>query len=512
MVDLLVDLRQSIEALRHADPGSSIELLLDQMETTSARLLRLCAIPHQFTPAIIQVLMPGLEGTQAEEHFQAFSQLPLIILRENERAIHDETRTYLFRQWLKKDHLGEFAAASSRLATFFRDHLESTQGEQYENLQRQYMFHVFAVNQDNGLREFKRIWSEQYSQYRLVGCQTLINLVREYNPVLTPAHRSWISYFEAVLATDQFQLSEAEAMLKAILDDPEALPDVDLRVRTLQRLGHVSRRRSDWSGAIGYLVEALDRSRTEPGIDETYRLLHDLGVVYRELGEVDKANTMFEESLKGAEEAGDALAVATSYNGLGTLCLKISNFTDAVTFYEKALVELTIVGDRFRFAQVYNNLGMAYSRLGNWEKSREYYEKSLKIKEDAGDTCGQAMTLNNLSAIYQMQGDLVKALTVGRRSSELFLEIRDIYNAALAKSNLGRLYRKTGDTKLSDQLFSEAVDLFETCHEPGQAEEIRKDISSATAKVPWWIWIFPIMAAIAIVALLLMLLLITTLR
>lgn len=498
MADLLIQLQQLIRELPKDVPGSSIELLLQQMETTSARLLRLCAIPHQFTPDIIQILLPGLDAAQANQHYLGLSQLPIILLRENERAIHDEARIYLFRQWLEKEREGEFVAASARLAGYFRDRLDSVRGEQRENAQRQHMFHALAVDQDSSFREFERIWSEQYDQFHLNGCQTLIKLVREYDPILTRDRRVWVSYFEAMLAADLFQLPEAESKFKAILNDPIALQDADLRIRTLVRLGHVSRKNNDWQAAIGFLEDALGRARQAQGIGKTHHILHELGVAYREIGELDKADGFFRESLRAAEEVGDISAMATSYNGLGTLKLRIGDMPSAINFYQEALSRLRDAGDRFRFAQVYNNLGMAHGRLGELAKSREYYEKSLRIKEEAGDTSGQAMTLNNLIPIYQIQGEVDKAVSVARRASELFLQVRDTYNAALAKSNLGKLFRKIGEEELSNQAFSEAVALFEKCNKSAQAEEVRKEVSSATTKLPWWLWIPLILGLLAV--------------
>lgn len=489
MADLLLQLQKLIADLPKDVPGSSVDLLLGQMEAASARLLRLCAIPHQFTPDIIQVLIPDLDAAHAERYYDAFARLPMILLRESDRAIHDEARKYLFRQWLKKENEVEFVAASSRLARYFLARLEPEQGEQRENLERQYMFHLFAEDRAAGYREFERIWSEQYEQFRLGGCQTMVKLLWEYGPVLTANNRAWLTYFEAMLATDQFQIPEAEKKYSTLLSDPVASQDADLRIRTLVRLGQVASRKSDWQTAIHYLQQALQAEGHAQGTGKRYLILNDLGVANRELGDLDAAGKYFQESLKVSSEAGDAAAVATSHNGLGSLYLRMGDTRRAIGAYEKALDCLREVGDRFRFSQVYNNLGIAYGRAGDLDRSRQYHEESLKTKQEAGDTLGQAMTLNNLVPIYQGLGHTDQAVTVARRASELFLQIRDQYNAALAKGNLGRLYRKIGDIESANRSFAESEDLFRKCGKIDQASEIRKFISPPkSGRRSWWWW------------------------
>jgi tetratricopeptide (TPR) repeat protein len=490
MADALFDLRKLIAELPKDVPGSSVDLLLGQMETASSRVLRLCAIPHQFTPSIIQVLVPDLDAPQAELYYEAYSRLPMVLLRENDRAIHDEARAYLFHGWLKKENELEFVAASTRLAGYFRDRFESEQGEQRENLERQYMFHLFAADRAAGFREFERIWSEQYRQFRLGGCESMVKLLWEYGPILAADYRAWLTYFEAMLTTDLFNIPEAERKFKAILNDPVASQDIDLRIRTLVRLGQVSSKKSDWRAAIGYLQKALQAEGSAQGAGKAYRIQHDLGVANRELGELDAAAEFFQDSLRGAGEAGDASALATSYNGQGTLYLKMNDLPRAVDSYEKALERLREAGDRFRFAQIYNNLGMVHARTGDLAKSRQYYEESLKIKEEAGDTLGQAMTLNNLVPIYRSQGEIDRSVTVARHASELFLRIRDTYNAALAKGNLGRLYRKIGDLESANKALSESEELFRKCGKLDQAAEIRKLIATPTGRrFRWWVWL-----------------------
>ena len=48
MQNLFEEFQHLINQLPEDTPGASVELLLMQMEPTQSKLLKLCAIPHQF--------------------------------------------------------------------------------------------------------------------------------------------------------------------------------------------------------------------------------------------------------------------------------------------------------------------------------------------------------------------------------------------------------------------------------------------------------------------------------
>ena|SRR5436309_7812104 len=53
-------------------PGRSVELLLRQIEPDRARVLRLCAIPHEFDVSILRALAPDLSEEEASKYCDAF--------------------------------------------------------------------------------------------------------------------------------------------------------------------------------------------------------------------------------------------------------------------------------------------------------------------------------------------------------------------------------------------------------------------------------------------------------
>src|SRR5262249_42508547 len=154
-----------------------------------ARHFRFCAIPHQFNVDILQILVPALGLDQARERIAGFAELSIVFRSEEGWAMHDDARHYLFDQWLKPDRTHEFRAASDRLAVYFDKAAKEAQGAALENLQYQHMFHLLGANQNEGFAMFERLCRAARHQFRLSKCESLINLVHEYDQVLSYENR-----------------------------------------------------------------------------------------------------------------------------------------------------------------------------------------------------------------------------------------------------------------------------------------------------------------------------------
>src|SRR5262245_15824332 len=98
------------------------------MASETAEHLRLGAIPHEFSPAVLRSLDPELSEARARSRFEEFSQLSCVISVPDGLALHDATRAELFGQWLTPDRRATFQQASARLVTFYRDLEAATTG------------------------------------------------------------------------------------------------------------------------------------------------------------------------------------------------------------------------------------------------------------------------------------------------------------------------------------------------------------------------------------------------
>ena len=125
----------------HGDCGTgyteaSAELLLEVMDPGAAKLLRLCAIPHQFDADIVHTLAPRLDRAEIQQRCEEFARLSFVCADADGWALHDGVRRHFFSQWLMPQSAEEFASASRRLAAFFKERARRSQGEPAETARR----------------------------------------------------------------------------------------------------------------------------------------------------------------------------------------------------------------------------------------------------------------------------------------------------------------------------------------------------------------------------------------
>jgi tetratricopeptide (TPR) repeat protein len=487
--DILAEFQQLIASVPTEVGAGSTELLLQGFGSAEAQLLRRCAIPHQFSVPLLGVLSPDSSEQELRNYYEEFTQLPIITPSADILMMHDQSRTYLFRQWLDPERQTEFAAISGRLAEFFK-----TKGDQAllpndkESFQRRRMFHLIGFDQDSGVAEFERLSREKRRQLRLTECESLIKLVHEYDDVLAPQNRVRLIYHEGKLATDRRDLARAKALFETIAENSSTLPEY--RIKALNRLGMVHAELRQFPTAIAYYQRAQDLA-TAQRYPEVFRTLLELGSAHRDSGNLRKAEELLDEGVALAKKAQSFFSVAVGYNSLGMLHRRLNDIPRAIRDYEQSLENLDRAGEKFRRGQVLSELGTAYTERRDWTTAEKYFLQSLEIERQAGDKHNQAIVQNNLARVYQNRNQPKEALEAAREAVRLFNETRDFYRAATATRNLGKLLRATKDRAGCEQAFRDAIEQFRRCNEINAAEDTERELAALLRKVglPWWAWL-----------------------
>src|SRR5262249_36892693 len=224
----LEEFQQLLNQISAKGTGAAVDLLLGQMEPDQARCLRLCAIPHEFDIPILHALAPNLTEEQASAYCDAFSKLSLVATCGESHAIHEESRRYVFDQWLDSERQPEFCAASARLSEYFgalsarlKTETATETSDAVEQAQRKRMFHLIGASRAEGLAEFERICRQRREEMRFGQCETLIKLVHEYDRVLDSLEKAILAYHEGKLAADRRQWRTAEELYNRVLNTPE---------------------------------------------------------------------------------------------------------------------------------------------------------------------------------------------------------------------------------------------------------------------------------------------------
>ena len=178
------------------------------------------------------------------------------------------------------------------------------------------------------------------------------------------------------------------------------------------------------------------------------------------------------------EEASDALSLARSiknarlkaraYNQLGILYLRIPEFEKSLFSYLQALrlIEDSIndLSDEkcmYYKALVFNNIGTVYSKMSQLEKGLEYRLKALSIRKQLADTAGIASCLQNIGVIYEKKMILDSAYIYYERALSFRKKLGKRRDIAELLMNIGVIKMKTGHYSESEQLFLQAISIFE---------------------------------------------------
>lgn len=490
MSDIIKEFEKLLNQITDQGIGGNVDLLLSEMEDESAEYLKLCAIPHQFDLEILSVLLPKKNEEEIRNIFRELEELSIVVSTESEAVLHEEVREHIFRKWFAPEYLPQFRSVSANLASFYKERAKNLSGFDKESDESSAMFHLLGKNQADGFAEFKRLINKMWKQYRLNQCETLIHLVKEYEPILDEEYRLWLTYYEARLTAESRDLDKALTILQEVLKHEN--PPRELLMKSQHRAGILYSEQRSWDQAIEILLKALQiAGYYEEYHDYRDEIMHDIGTVYLRRRDFKNAQKYLKEALKIATQQNDLPSMASAYNSLGNLYRKLTDPQKAIQMYEKSLETLNEQDDKFRPSQVYNNLGMVYSGLRDWKKSEDLLKKSLEIKKRAGDLRGQAMTLTNLVRVYRSLNLTDQAIERSNKAIELFTAIKDQFNIAQCKRNLGKLHRNLQNNELAGRYFNEAITIFRNIHELQHAENTQVELSALNKKnrrTPWWVW------------------------
>lgn len=500
MSELLREFERLLGASPEGTAASSISVLLQIMEPASARLLRLCAIPHEFSPGVLQALLPGMGDEAAAAACRELAELSVVSSVAGELSLHSIARAELFAWWLLPERRSELVEASHRLVAYYEKAGAAAAAGRKETLAYRRMFHLLGAEPSAGFAEFERLCRAAHREHSLSVCAILINLVHEYDALLAPEMVVALTYHEAKLASDLRDFERAEQLLGRVLADPAVSPE--LRAKALLRQGFISCSRRDFPRAIEAYRSALLIAESLSGTSiQVHHVLASLSEAYRDSGDLATAEKLLRQSLAGAERAGDQIGMASAHNDLGTMLFLRREAGAAVAEYQQSLASLERAGSRFRAAQVYNNLSMVYTELGDLDTADRFYLQSLAVKRETGDMLGQATSLLNRVRILRLRGDVPQAMEVCQEAIGLFATIRDVYRQAEAQRTLGRMYAAGQDEQQARAALTGAAELFERCRAVKEAVELRRELDQLGRKlgIPWWVWL-PIVLFVLLLA------------
>lgn len=497
---LISEFQRRLEEARAQGPPAVNELFMEQLDPGDRDVLRLCAIPDEFDAEVVRVLVPEVSPWDAETSYRRLESLPVVSRTDHGLVLQDSLRLDLFVVWLSTTRRAEFQAASARLVEWFEQRKATARSEfERDAAERRRMYHLLAVSEARGLRAFEQLCRAARNQYRLSECATLVRLVHDYDPILSPPAAAVLAYHEGKLALDERDWDRAESIFKQLAANPHAARR--LRIQAQIRLGAVMCERGERAEALVLYRAAEDMARNAPqDADLVARAQLELALALREVGELDAAATSFRASAHAAAALRLEGTTAAAKNGLGNLLLRLNQPRDAVVAFEESLQHIDPLRDAVGVAAVYNNLGAAHRLLANWPAAERWYRRGLEMKRAAGDLAGVGTALTNLGQILFQRGDITGALDMTSEAVTLFERAGDRRRAAVAKWNSAKYHVKAGEAAAARALYGEAAQLFADVRDDVSRGMVLADASTLVAKnsIPWWTWLSLVLLALGV--------------
>jgi tetratricopeptide (TPR) repeat protein len=236
--------------------------------------------------------------------------------------------------------------------------------------------------------------------------------------VATPSPYDPIGPLRELVRSGRF--AEALASFRRMSEDVvRHRPDAQLLAATAAtRLGELSI-------AEELAVASLEQFHARGDDDGRLRSLNLLGVIYFERGRMQDAERVLAEALGLANQLNDSLLAARANNNLASALHLRGRPDEALGLYRGALLAYQRLGDRRGAAESYHNLALIFRQLGDWRNAEDATAMAVRHAELVGER------------------GLLALATTGR--AELMVERRELSQAGQALDRAERWAVAAGD-------------------------------------------------------------------
>ena len=198
--------------------------------------------------------------------------------------------------------------------------------------------------------------------------------------------------------------------------------------------------KSDYSTALKYSLQALQRFKEIGDKTGTARILGDIGVVYWYQSDYPNALKYYFDALRINEELNNKGDIAATLCNIGIVYNSEKEYQKALEYIVKANKIDEESGNKTGIAANLGDIGELYRNLSNHSKALEYYIKSLKLYEELGDKNGIARNLGNIGIVYMEQKDYSKALEYYLQALSISEELELKVGIAMNLGSIGNTY------------------------------------------------------------------------
>ena len=251
-------------------------------------------------------------------------------------------------------------------------------------------------------------------------------------------------------------MRELRQWLRAALGLSRAVQP-SVRVKVLSGAGVLANDQGDTANAQALLEESLALAQELADQRGTAATLRWLGDVAIRRSQLVQAGMHYSESLAVARSAQDMPNTARALQGLGDVAAGQGNYHQAVTDYEEALTLHRALENKEGMAAVLHELGRVAEQRQSYPEARRLYQQSLMLNRDLGNKQGLGRTTITLAWITAQHGHAAEAQGIFQESLDLCREQGDRRGMVDALDGLAYLAGRRGDYGAAQSLYRESL-------------------------------------------------------
>lgn len=306
--------------------------------------------------------------------------------------------------------------------------------------------------------------------------------------ILTSRNNQWGQYL--TLGSSLYRLGLVQPLIEVITQVIEQIQDIKDRSELYNILGDLYWIIGNISQAIWcqkQTLTAVSKPLQNSALDahSLYYLkmlqvdsLLSIGLYKIDLGELSAASQLLQQVINLAqqtkhhpwsEKATLCLALVESYQGKTQQSKKVAN-----EFYQLIIQEKNSQYNTGRFVYFIQILGQILLNLHEYSKAEVIFRRAIAFSQESYYTQIKAKSLIGLAIIYRNQQQFSLANSLHQEAINLLAQIGAKSDLATANYQWGLTLTAIGETKMAQQLYNQAIQLFQQIQAPLQIRKVKQ--------------------------------------
>ena len=499
------DIERLLQDLQSVPPDKSLlehslEQIIQNARLPLGQVIRLCAIPHWFTPEVIGVLRCDAQAAVTDSALFgeivgfAFVQMNA----DGSATYHEEVRNLLLRWWRQEEHMTLYREASQRLSTYFSAacgveevvkqlHTEKRPAQDEWTVGLlctiETIYHALVADEEDGIKQLLELfWALDYAD-EYAACHYLTEVALEHEPVLSEESRLWLCYLQARSAVNAKEEDRAVDLLQDLLNVTEGR---SVRSAVLVEWGRILDKRGHPLEAEEFYLEALQIAQQLGDERAAARALGSLGDIHADRGLFEQAGGYYEYALDMDRKRGDKMREAHHLRELGGIWRRCCRWQASEVCYYRCRELAEEVGNQAQVGWALRDLGLLATARGQWDESLTWFNHALAVFEALSQSGNRIAVWENIGDVNRSATRWDEAEAAYRRGLDLSRQIGDRVKEAWRLNDLGLL---AGDRERWDEAlewFEQALGIFEELNLPRNQITVWGNIGDVNRSATRW--------------------------